>query len=364
MGRYCPRLGHWGYSVLSLPEVLKILVVKHLGSLPECNFFDLPKRTGWEPVGPRRVRGCDPISGCQPSFSRTFHADTLCSNEVSIAIAPVFKLDWIAEREMFIGEGPSFDQDGHVYFCPVWPREEVILVSLDGVTGARRWAISGYSHGAGAPLVLNDPEGEGQIIYLGTYDRAVAVRPSGEIVWDVSTGLPKLERSDEPTTKHCFGLNYHIQADAIVGVVSGGHIYVLDRKTGKQLLASPYLVPGDKARKLRGPIPENVARKVNEELSRFCVRLPGGAGPFDIIMKALLAEEVKIANYFSIDPNTGRMWVAATASAKDKPAPDSGPEYGALYGLDLVCPQGRFSIRETSQTLFRGRDGVHSHAER
>lgn len=340
--------------VLVRPQVAKILVVKYWGSNPQLRGYDLPQRTGWGPVGPRTFCRSDRADGRQQTFFKTFHADLRCSSELSVAIAPVFKLDWVAEKDMWIGEGPTFDRHGNVYFCPVWPREEVILVSLDGRTGARRWAIKGFSHGGGAPLVLDDPSSQDQIIYLGTYDRAVAVRPDGTIVWDVATGLPGLQRLDDPTTKHCFGLNYHIQADAVVGVVSGGHIYALDRVTGRQLLDSPYLVPGEKARKVREQIPENLAKKIDEELAPFFVRSPGGASPFKTIMKALLAEGIKIANYFSIDPDTGRMWVGATAAIGGDEKPDMGSEYGALYGMDLVCTDGKWSLRVASQILFRG----------
>ena len=81
-----------------------------------------------------------------------------------------------------------------LYFSPIGPRENVILVSLDPQSGERRWAINNSSTqrlaGGGAPLMLNDPDQVGQqIIYLGVYDRAVAVRQNGEVTWDVDTGL-------------------------------------------------------------------------------------------------------------------------------------------------------------------------------
>ena len=52
----------------------------------------------------------------------------------------------------------TFDRDGNLYFNPLFPGEEVILVSLDPDTGTRRWDIEGFSYGGGAPLVLDDRE--------------------------------------------------------------------------------------------------------------------------------------------------------------------------------------------------------------
>ena len=172
----------------------------------------------------------------------TLHGDTHNSDELSIVASPAVALDWTTETDMFIAEGPTEDTLGNLYFSPIGPKDNVILVSLDPGTGARRWAIPAngklLSAGGGAPLILNDPvNSDQQIIYLGVYDRAVAVRPSGDIIWDVATGLQEpVLKAGELDGRHVFGLNYHPQADALVGLTAAGDIYVLDRASGKPLL--------------------------------------------------------------------------------------------------------------------------------
>ena len=37
----------------------------------------------------------------------------------------------------------SFDSDGNLYFAPLLPYEDVVMISVDPDTGARRWAIAG-----------------------------------------------------------------------------------------------------------------------------------------------------------------------------------------------------------------------------
>jgi hypothetical protein len=61
---------------------------------------------------------------------------------------------------------------------------------------------------------------------------------------------------------------------------------------------------------------------------------------FDSLIGALLGNNIMIANYFSVDPHTGRIWVAATAPDGDDGAIDGVSEFGALYCLKLVSAEG------------------------
>jgi len=47
-----------------------------------------------------------------------------------------------------------------------------------------------------------------------------------------------------------------------------------------------------------------------------------------------------VANYFSVDPHTGKIWVAATAPDGEDGAVDGVSEFGALYCLKLVSAGG------------------------
>ena len=53
----------------------------------------------------------------------------------------VFEYAWSVEPEMYVVEGPTLDDEGNLYFCPFSPKENVSLISLDGINGKRRWII-------------------------------------------------------------------------------------------------------------------------------------------------------------------------------------------------------------------------------
>lgn len=330
-----------------------------IGCTPTPKSFAPPGKTAWVPEGCRSVPGDNPVLGLPAEFSRAFHVDTMNSDEVSIALAPVFEFDWVAEPSFYIPEGPTFDRDGNLYFNPLFPGEEVILVSLEPDTGTRRWDIEGFSYGGGAPLVLEDPLNLGeQIIYHGVYDRALAVKPDGTVLWDVPTGLPAPPPlGDEiPSGYHCFGLNYHAQADALVGVVHDGHIYVLDRATGAQLLSTPYLIPGEPSPPRDTLLlPEAITEKADDALRPLMGALPSSAKPLDLITSIVLGYESKVANYFSVDVHTDRIWVAATAPDEEDGTVDGVSEFGALYCLELVTSGGPpYTIQELFHTSFPG----------
>ena len=333
-----------------------------VGCTPTPIDYPPPGKTSWVPVGCRDVPSDDPVLGLPADAFRGLHADTLNSDEVAIALSPMLAFEWSVEPFFYIAEGPTFDHAGNLYFSPLLPGEGVILVSLDPATGARRWSITGTTlYGGGAPLVLEDPAIPGEeVVYLGVYDRAVAVRPDGTVVWDVPTGLPTPPApSDVLTSYHSFGLNYHPQADALVGIMGDGNVYVLDRATGAQLLAGPYVVPGETSPpRPAGALPPDVAEKANAAILPLVGALPPDVNAYGIIADVLLGYSSKVANYFSIDPHTGRMWVAATAPDAEDGTVDGISELGALYCLELVTAGGPpYVIQELFHTSFEGGSG-------
>jgi len=129
--------GSWVSGILILSLFFSISII-----FSSCSPkpYDPPERTDWEPEGPRTVPyigdAGDPaggdVLGNPTGYFRGLHGDSLNSDEVAIAAAPVFEQDWVAESEMRIGAGPTFDKSGNLYFSPGRTEEEkVILVSLD-----------------------------------------------------------------------------------------------------------------------------------------------------------------------------------------------------------------------------------------
>jgi len=329
------------------------------GCTPTPKPYDPPGRTTWAPEGCRAVPTDNPVLGPRSHF-RNLHADALGSDEVSIALAPVFQPEWTAEPETFNVTGPVFDQAGNVYFAPLYPAEEVLLISLNPVDGSRRWSIPGTGGGGGAPMVLADPAHPGEeVVYLGTKERALAVRTDGTVLWDVSTGLAL---TGDLAGDAAFGVNYLPQADAVVGVTGDGHIYALDRATGAQLLAAPHALPGEISPSTNpyGQLPPAVRDAIAEAVFAEVTPLVGGLPPDTNLIDlsdVLLGGKTEIANFFSIDPHTGRIWVAATAPDGEDGSVDGISEFGALYGLDLV-PQGPgFEIQEACHRYFQGGSG-------
>ena len=134
---------------LSVSGMLVMLLGLPAGSV------DAPRGTDWKPEGCRPAVTDNPALDAPTRSSRTFHADTHNADEVAVAVPPVMELAWVAEEKMFIVEGPTFDEQGNIYFTPNRSKEPVLLVSLAPEDGSRRWAIKGRNiNGAGTRSLL------------------------------------------------------------------------------------------------------------------------------------------------------------------------------------------------------------------
>ena len=319
---------------------------------PNPKQFDPPPPTAWRPQGCRSVPADNPVLGSHDRW-RLLHSDVVNSDEVSIALAPSFDAGWTAETGTFHVTVPTFDRAGNLYVAPFLPYENVAMFSLDPNDGSRRWSIpgTGAPSGAVAPMVLEDPANPGQeIVYLTLYDRAVAVRTDGSVVWDVPTGLTLtgvLRHDSVP------GNSYLPSLDAIVGLTADGHIYLLSRTTGAQLLAEPYSLPGEQSPPgLTLALPPDVVANVESQL-RSLINFPPGS-TLQSFLAAVLGNEIEVSNSFSIDPHTSRMWVAATAPDAADGAIDGVSELGALYGLDVVPSGSGWAITIACSRTFTG----------
>ncbi len=313
--------------------------------------YDPPLPSQWMSETPRGILKSNGVVPISDRF-RSLHSDVRNSDELLGAASPMLELDWIAEPDMFIPDGPAMDGQNNIYFSPVSPREHLMLVSIDGETGKRRWVIESDLEispaGSGGPLILNDPERAGEeIVYIGHSSRAVAVRTAGEIIWDRRTGLPK-PRKGEPGIWHNYGLNYHPQTDSLIGVFMMGHMYALDRRTGKQLLRKPWILPGSLPVSLTDELPPKaIIEKTDVLMEKVFGPTPDGAGRFSRVVDILMGGGAKVANFFAIDQESGRIFIAGTAPDELDGKKDNRSEFGALYALELV-PDGddffRFDI--------------------
>jgi outer membrane protein assembly factor BamB len=218
------------------------------------------------------------------------------------------------------------------------PKEDVSLVCLDMVTGERRWTVPGRGRSGGAPLILNDPDNPGkQIIYHSTYETAMALRPDGSVVWKKPTGLktPIVEPGEDNGTK-LWGMNYHPQTDSLINVSISGIMFALDRKTGERLTTEPFQIPGAPAAG-EVPLPKIIHKLGNKALEEvFGELISGDVGWFSRVLYVVFGKGVLVANFYAVDPNTGRIYVAATEPDDLDGEEDGISKNGALYLLDLV----------------------------
>lgn len=290
------------------------------------------------------------VTGYPVSDFITMHGDTLNSNEVGVAIAPDFTLEWEKEPNLYIAEGPVFDSDGNSYSSPVYSGSGEILVSLSS-DGNFRWSVVSEQinsngkpagNGCGSPLILNDPDIKGeQIVYIVTYDTAWAIEcRTGNVRWKVPTGLlaPDMSNTDSYSMHyHSFGVSYDPVNDAIVGVTGDGHVIVLERRTGAQLMPEPFNLPSSDSQGvvfneiLKSLIPYADAYLKNSgSLSGY----PGNS-PYSFMYSVLLGYGNKVANHFCINPATGQYLIAATSPDDFDGTTDGISEKGALYALSL-----------------------------
>ena len=297
----------------------------------------------------------------EPNGFHTMHVGPSNSDNVWVAVSPALELDWVAEPSFFVPEGPTYDDQGNLYFSPLFPQENVSLVSLDAETGERNWAIEGNESnaGSGAILILNDPDNPGeQIIYHVTYTEAMALRPDGSEIWRRPTGLtlPPIVEGERSTT-HSFGFNYHPQTDSVVALTMGGEILAFDRATGEPK-APQGQIPGSPAASNDIELPEPVVVQSDALADEVFGQSPSGLSFFSLMVDVIFGGGSVVTNYFAIDPNTGLIFVAATAPDEDDGTTDGMSELGAIYSLDLVDDgNGGLELRVLDSAQFEGGTG-------
>jgi hypothetical protein len=147
-------------------------------------------------------------------------------------------------------------------------------------------------------------------------------------------------------------MNYLPTLDAIVGLTGDGHIYAVSRTTGAQLLNAPYSLPGEPSPAGSIVLPPALVANVAAQLAPLINFPPGST--LQSFLAAVLGNEIEVSNSFSIDPFTGRLWVAATAPDDADGTVDGVSELGALYGLDVVPSGPGYDIQIACSRYFQG----------
>jgi len=303
--------------------------------------FGLPEKTQWKPVGARSAGQYNYDVIPEPDTFNAIHVNGANSDSVWVAAAPMFQLDWVAESAYFVGNGPLVDNQGNLYFSPqFYHGERVVLVSLDGKTGERRWTIPADDNiQASSPaFILNDPENPGsQIIYIVGFNRVMALRPDGEVIWSKATGLsiPTSQYSNKSKGKF-HSLNYHPATDSLVSITKAGALFAFSRKNG-DLIAPIGQIPGAPAISGKGTkIPQFVLNKVDPLMDQAFGKTDEGLSLFSSAVNYIYGSGGIVTNFFSIDGGSSRIYIAATADDAEDGTADGRSEIGAIYALDLV----------------------------
>ena len=352
-------------SVL-LIVIAGVVLFKTLGDderLHNPKVFGPPGKTQWKPVGPRAAgqHSYDIIP--EPDTWNAIHVNAANSDTVWGVAAPMFELDWVAEPAYFVGNGPLLDNQGNLYFSPqFYHGERVVLVSLDGQTGQRRWTIPADDdiQASSPAFILNDPENPGaQIIYIIGYNRLMALRPDGSTIWSKDTGLSIYAEELSNKAKGKFhSFNYHPATDSLVSVTKAGALFAFSRKTG-ELIAPIGQIPGAPAISGNGTnIPDFVLNKVDPLMDEAFGKTDEGLSLFSSAVNYIYGGGGIVTNFFSIDADTSRIYMAATAEDAADGTEDGRSELGAIYALDLVDDgKGRFEFQVLNRKTFQGGTG-------
>ncbi|EAW31356.1 hypothetical protein GP2143_07399 [marine gamma proteobacterium HTCC2143] len=363
-----------GFLKMNARKVITVLLIATAGFVVFKTVFDkprphnpkvfgLPEKTQWKPVGARSAGQYNYDVIPEPDTFNAIHVNGANSDSVWVAAAPMFQLDWVAESAYFIGNGPLVDNQGNLYFSPqFYHGERVVLVSLDGKTGERRWTIPADDNiQASSPaFILNDPENPGsQIIYIVGFDRVMALRPDGEVIWSKATGLsiPTSQYSNKSKGKF-HSLNYHPATDSLVSITKAGALFAFSRKNG-ELIAPIGQIPGAPAISGKGTkIPQFVLNKVDPLMDQSFGKTDEGLSLFSSAVNYIYGSGGIVTNFFSIDPGSSRIYIAATADDAEDGTADGRSEIGAIYALDLVDDgSGGVVFKILSRKTFQGGTG-------
>ena len=354
-------------------KVIVLLLIAAVGFAVYKVFFDErphnprvfgpPAKTEWRPVGARDAgeHSYDIIP--EPTTWHAIHVDVGNSDSVWGVAAPMFELDWVAEPAYFVGNGPLFDNQGNLYFSPqFYHGERVVLVSLDGQTGERRWTIPADDEiQASSPaFILNDPENPGsQIIYIVGFDRVMALRPDGSTLWSKATGLTLTAADSGNKDKTKFhSLNYHPATDSLVSITKAGGLFAFSRKTG-DLIAAIGQIPGAPAISGKGTkIPKFILNRVDPLMDTAFGKTDQGLSLFSSAVNYIYGGGGIVTNFFSIDPDSSRIYMAATAPDAEDGTEDGRSELGAIYALNLVDNgNGGLEFQVLNRKTFQGGTG-------
>jgi hypothetical protein len=330
--------------------------------LPDLRQFPTPAPTEWKPEGTRGVPDYGPVLGGQ-NLWRQRHGDNMNRDEITTAIGPKFEIDWVSDETKFHTVAASFDREGNAYTGPVYPANRAIAEKYDGRTGETKWILTTDKTQtlASIPILFDDPESGEERLVAATREEMVVARTDGSVVWRAPTGLnaPPPEANDANFGEFItWGPEYNAKADGFVILGGNGEMAMLDRRTGRNLLAQPFRIDGAPSPRRGGILTPECGEYVDFIMRpAFFPNAPPGVTS-NRITEAVIGEGVVNANNFSIipsGPNIGRMPVSSTAPDGFDGEEDGISEYGAHVILETTpVGGGQFKFEPKCFVPFLG----------
>lgn len=324
-----------------------------MGEIPQPRALSLPEVSAWTPEGNRHPSRAE-TRMTDMGVWRERHGDGRNSDETLLAGAPTFGPAKIIAPDELYFTAISFGRDSTIYASPNASKDKTFLVAYDIEGGKARWRITakGPRPAGGVPIILPDGKG-GETIYQIGYEEAMAVAPDGTILWRSPTGL-EFDQSKSGAGL-MWGPSYNAQLDIVMGVSGRGEFVAFDRETGKLLTPTPLRVPGAPSPVRDVEMPPLLTRQLTDGLSRAL----GYPLPDDVVagvLRVVQGDGINIANYHSVDPETGRIWLSATAPDDADGKADGLSEWGALYGIDISREEatGELSLAIGCSAFFNG----------
>ncbi len=109
-------------KLLALTSSMAVMISTGCTSTSSPGEQQLPAGiTSWAPVGARTVGNYGYEVIPQPNTFHTMHAGPNNTDNVWVATAPRMELDWVVETSFYVPEGPTYDNEGNLYFSPLFP---------------------------------------------------------------------------------------------------------------------------------------------------------------------------------------------------------------------------------------------------
>ena len=143
-----------------------------------------------------------------------------------------------------------------------------------------------------------------------------------------------------------------------MSITKAGALFAFSRKTG-ELIAPIGQIPGAPAISGKGTkIPKFVLNKVDPLMDKAFGKTDEGLSLFSSAVNYIYGGGGVVTNFFSIDPDTSRIYMAATAPDAEDGTEDGRSELGAIYALDLVDDgNGGLEFQVLNRKTFQGGTG-------